>query len=59
MQRNQKQVSASGIFIVYLVLLNVVVMKQGFVAHSDWYTLLFVTLPLLLVSIITFKQKPS
>jgi uncharacterized membrane protein YhdT len=57
MQRNQKQVSISGIFVLGWVLLNAVVVKQGFVVHPGWYALLAVTLPLLLVSIIIFKRK--
>lgn len=57
MERNQKQVSLSGIFVLVWILLNAVVVKQGFIDHADWYALLLVTVPLLLVSIFVFKRR--
>jgi hypothetical protein len=57
MQQAQKRVSASGSIVLCSVLLNGWVVKQGFLAGSNWYALLLFTLPLLLVSIIAFKRK--
>lgn len=39
------------------VLLNAVVMKQGFVSHPGWYALSVLTLPFLLVSVIMYKRR--
>ena len=57
MQRNQKQVSAGGIFVLCCILLNTVVVTQGFVVNPGWYALTAVTLPLLLVSLFIFKRE--
>ena len=59
MQRNQKKVSASGVIVLVMVLLNAIILEQGLVANQNWYKLSFVALPLLLVSIVFFRRKLS
>ena len=55
MQRNHQKISADGSLVLLLVLINVIVMERGFVMHPNWYWLLLLTLPLLLVSIVSRK----
>jgi hypothetical protein len=57
MYRNQKRISVSGVIVLLLSLLNAVVLKQAFVAHSHWYWLLAITLPLLLISLLFFNKR--
>jgi len=57
MQRNQQAESICGTVVLLLVLCNAVVLEHGLVAGGVWYKLLFVTLPLLLLSIIAFRKK--
>lgn len=57
MQQNQKTVSAGGPLVLCAILLNAVVMKQGFVSHPGWYALSVLTLPFLLVSVILYKRR--
>ena len=59
MQRNHPVVSVSGIVVLLLVLSNAIVLKHGFVSDGSWYKLLYVTLPLLLLSLISFRKKIS
>lgn len=57
MHRNQQKISAGGMWVLLLVLLNAIVLQQGFIAGNDWYKIAYATLPLLLVAIIVFKRK--
>jgi hypothetical protein len=57
MQRNQKKVSAGGTIVLLLLLLNVIMLKQGFISNEAWYKLAFVTVPLLLIAIVLFRKK--
>ena len=53
----KKSVSANGIIIFLLVLLSVVVVREGYATNEKWYWVLIVILPLLLVSILNLRQK--
>lgn len=55
MQRNRSTVSAGGIVVLFVVLLNAIVIRQGFVIHPEWYRFLFLTLPLL--TFLVFRRK--
>lgn len=57
MPRDQKQVSASGSIILAIVLLNAVILETAFTANGDFYWLLLLTFPLLLLAIYNIKQK--
>ena len=49
--RNQKYEPIGGIFLLLLVLINAVALKQGFTGNSKWYLIMILTLPLLIVAI--------
>jgi len=51
MSRNQEKVSASGIIILILVMLNVIILKTAFIHDAQIYWGLVITLPLLLIAI--------
>jgi hypothetical protein len=58
MSRNQEKVSASGIIILILVMLNVIILKTAFIHDARIYWGLVITLPLLLIAIFdTLKRK--
>jgi len=58
MSRNQEQISASGIIILILVLLNVIILKTAFLHDAQIYWGLMISLPLLLIAIFdTIKKK--
>ena len=58
MSRNQEKVSASGIVILILVMLNVIILKTAFIHDAEIYWGLVITLPLLLIAIFdTLKKK--
>jgi hypothetical protein len=55
--RNQHSEPIGGIFLVLVVLINAVALKQGFTGNSKWYLILILTLPLLIVAIKDFWQE--
>lgn len=57
MHRNQKKVSAGGLVILFLVLLNAVVLQQGLATNAMWYKAAYVTLPLLGIAIFISRTK--
>lgn len=57
MTQNQKQVPASGLIILILVLGSVIALKEGFTGSGKWYWVLLFTLPLLLLAIANIRQK--
>ena len=57
MQRDRQTVSVSGRIVLLLVLFNAVVAEHGLVLNGAWYKLLYVTLPLLLLSILVFRKN--
>jgi hypothetical protein len=57
MTRNTKPVSASEIIISILVLLSAVAIKNGYVGNGKWYSVLFVTMPLLILAILNIHLK--
>lgn len=52
-----KKVSASGTMVLLLIFLNTVVVKVAFIRNSKWYLALFVTVPLLLITLYITRQK--
>lgn len=56
MTRNQK-ISANGSITFLLLLINVLVMKNGFIIHEKWYLLLPGTIPMLAFSIALSRRK--
>jgi len=58
MSRNQEKVSANGIVILILVMLNTIILKTAFINDAQIYWGLVITLPLLLIAIFdTIKKK--
>ena len=56
MHGKQKKFSVGGLIILILVIYNVHILKQAFIACPDLYNMLYVTLPLLIVSIILYSK---
>jgi hypothetical protein len=51
MERNDKSVPESGIIILFLVLVNVIAIKDEFIGNGKWNPALTLGLPLLLMGI--------
>ena len=50
MQRNQNRISVARTVVLILVLTNAVVLQNGWTSHPKWYLLLYITVPLLLIT---------
>ena len=59
MEGNQQKISAGGVGVSFLFLLNAIVLEQGFVTNEKWYWALTATLPLLILSIIASYKRAS
>jgi hypothetical protein len=57
MTRNHSMVSSTGTIDFWLLLLNAVVLKNGFIIHEKWYWLLVITIPLQILALISFRKK--
>lgn len=55
--RNNKSVSTGGIIILLIVLINLIVIRQGFTGNGSWYYALIITLPLLMLAIANRRQR--
>jgi regulator of nucleoside diphosphate kinase len=55
--QNQKSARISAIIILLLVLINTLVLEQGYLVNRDWYWLLLLTVPLLILAIANIRQK--
>lgn len=59
MSRNQQKTSAGGAMTLLAVFLNAIILEQGISQDKRWYTMLFITIPLLLISFIGVKNRVS
>ncbi|MET0637986.1 MAG: hypothetical protein ABWZ25_18295 [Chitinophagaceae bacterium] len=59
MRRIESPVHTGKSVVTLYVMLNIVIMKEGLVSGASWYTLLFATLPLLILSVKRFKPRTS
>ena len=59
MERSHQKISAGGPLVFFLLLLNTIVLREGFLASVKWYWVLTFTLPMLVTAIITSSRKPS
>lgn len=50
MIHNQKNCSPAGVYILLLVLVNTILLKENLFTTSSWYWVLYLTIPLLLVA---------
>jgi hypothetical protein len=57
MERNQKQVSDSGILIIMVVLANAIVLEKSLVYGNRFYWLLLITVPLLMLSLVRRRWR--
>ena len=55
--KNQKNFSARGVIIFFLVLINAIIFRFAYTGHPNLYWWLLVTMPLLLVGISDVNQK--
>jgi glutamate synthase domain-containing protein 2 len=54
---NKKNISLSKSIILSLVFINLIIIALAFVKNSNWYWILTISLPLLLLAIINVRQK--
>jgi len=47
MLHHEKDISIGGTITLLLVILNVIILRTGFIGDESWYSLLPITLPLL------------
>jgi hypothetical protein len=57
MKRNKKRDPVSGIIILLLVLANAITIVEAYTGNDKWFWALVVTVPLLLLTIITLRQR--
>lgn len=53
MIRIRKSDPASGIIILFFALVNAIAIREGYIGDGNWYLVLILTLPLLLLAIDT------
>lgn len=46
MEKSQAKSSAAGLLLMFAVLLNAVIIEQGFTVNSEWYNGMFFSLPI-------------
>lgn len=58
MQTHQPR-EASGLILFVLIVINILTLRWAFLNSSEWYTLLAILLPLLLLSVLLFTVKKT
>ena len=53
-----KEQAPGGPVLLFVILVNAIVLKEGLVQSSEWYAILPVTSLLLLAALIVFHSKP-
>jgi len=56
---SQKKSSAGGAMMLFLMLLTAVALEEAFVSNPNWYNVLYVTVPLLLILYLVSRRKKS
>ena len=59
MSRNQQKTSAGGAMTLFVVILNAIILEHAITHDKSWYMMLFITIPLLLMSLLGSKRKVS
>ncbi|MEO5946426.1 MAG: hypothetical protein ABIP79_06380 [Chitinophagaceae bacterium] len=59
MLRSQKNSTISGALMALLVFINVIILKESIVTVKELYWLLWLTIPLLLITIFRFRRKTT
>jgi glutamate synthase domain-containing protein 2 len=57
MIRKEKNISFRGSILAILILINVLTIKAGYTSNQDWYWVLIVTLPLLILAVLNMRQR--
>ncbi len=58
--RNQQEVSIGGMILFVLVIANALILRAGLLNNAGWYRALYISLPLLLIVLITgMFKKPG
>lgn len=57
MSRNHEKTSAGGAMTLFVVILNAIILEHAITQDRSWYAMLFITIPLLLMSLIGSKSK--
>ncbi len=52
-----KEPSTVKLFLVLLLVINTVVLKIAFIHHEKWYSVLLISIPMLVAAIISNKRK--
>ncbi len=53
MQHNPKEGSARGITMLFLAVISALALKEGLVNDGEWYKICFITIPILIILLIT------
>lgn len=54
--QNQTSAPTNGMMILLMVMINAIVIKEGYSGNENWNFALILTLPLLLIAIINSRQ---
>lgn len=57
MQGNHVKISAGGMIVLMLVVLNVVILEKGYVSDPGWYKAAYISFPLLLITLFFNYRK--
>lgn len=57
MHEHQKKISAGGVLVLALTILNAVVLEKALVSDPGWYRYAWVTVPLLVILLILTRTK--
>jgi len=57
MQRNQKEISAKGIIMLFLLVITAITMQEGLVSDPRWYKILLIMAPIFLVLLIIPSKR--
>lgn len=59
MTNKTEKASADGTMLLLLIFLNTLVVKTAYIQNSKWYLALFITIPLLLVTLFTQEEETN
>lgn len=59
MRRNQNEISAKGIMLLFLVIITALSMREGLIGNTNWYYIAFVSLPASILLLLLPNQSKS
>ena len=59
MLQNQQKISAGNSILCWLTLVNILIIRQGYISHPGWYRLAWLTIPLLVCSFVFVWRRGS